>query len=135
VRVNDYSHIGTRLASALQAVGLTQRNLAADFGTNQPTVSRYVQGHTLVPTELLLWLWEKHRISPFYILTGMGPVIVQEDDENQINAVSRENAALKEKIAELEKNQAAAVHAIGRWFGSFGVQVPKSPPSGPNTEK
>lgn len=78
-----------RLKEAIQASGLTQRELAAKVGVSEVTVSRYVSG-TQVPSRGVLFMLATHlNIAPSYLLGD-------DADEQSIAAAIQDDNSLPE---------------------------------------
>ena len=113
--------IGTRLNQLRESVKLSQAKIAAINGTvAQSAINRYENGHSDVPTELLLWYGEYFDVSMDYIfgrtdkpqgkLYNYQPKILEDERMQEFvemcfDPSSPANAKLKEAVLKLLEEQ------------------------------
>lgn len=65
---------GKRLQEFMKHVGLKQTDLAELLGTEQPTISKYINGSRKIPLDAVKTLHIKHKLNYNYFFHGTGPL-------------------------------------------------------------
>lgn len=85
---------GERLSALLKALGKSQAEIAADWGTNQQQISRIVRGGGRVREDFAAWLSESYDVNLNWLLTGRGPMFLSEQrTDAQASPAGRQEGA------------------------------------------
>lgn len=91
--------IGRRLQESRFELGLSQAELGKECGVSTVRLSENENGRGLIGTDLVIALWQVYRISPFYLLLGIGPRrfgLSTADSNTGLAVLARVQAALQE---------------------------------------
>lgn len=100
--------IGGRLKAAVRALGLKQKELAAEYGCSPQFLSDVVRHRNRIPLDMAAWLQEHYSVNLNWLFTGRGPMLLSED---QARAVA-EDAAHYEALSDER-----LIQEIGKRFG------------------
>ncbi len=72
-------NVAKRLRLALKEAGIRNRELAREFGVTTVTISRWFSGERRIGTDILAQLYQKYGISPLFVISGEGPILIKRD--------------------------------------------------------